>query len=32
MRFTIERDRIVELYVINDPARLPELDLTVLGG
>ncbi|MFE5107552.1 sigma-70 family RNA polymerase sigma factor [Streptomyces sp. NPDC056663] len=31
MRFTIERDRVVELYVVNDPARLPELDLTVLG-
>ncbi|MGW1092649.1 sigma-70 family RNA polymerase sigma factor [Streptomyces sp. NPDC002596] len=31
MRFTIERDRVTELYVINDPARLPELDLTVLN-
>jgi RNA polymerase sigma-70 factor (ECF subfamily) len=31
MRFTIERGRITELYVINDPARLPELDLTVLN-
>ncbi|MGY5030215.1 RNA polymerase sigma factor SigJ [Streptomyces sp. 900116325] len=31
MRFTIERGRVVELYVVNDPARLPELDLTVLG-
>ncbi|MEV0494887.1 sigma-70 family RNA polymerase sigma factor [Streptomyces atratus] len=31
MRFTIERGRVTELYVINDPARLPELDLTVLN-
>ncbi|MGW9131103.1 sigma-70 family RNA polymerase sigma factor [Streptomyces sp. NPDC055681] len=31
MRFTIERGKVVELYVVNDPARLPELDLTVLG-
>ncbi|WP_328889985.1 sigma-70 family RNA polymerase sigma factor [Streptomyces sp. NBC_00316] len=31
MRFTIERSRVVELYVINDPARLPELDLVVLN-
>ncbi|MFD4229873.1 sigma-70 family RNA polymerase sigma factor [Streptomyces sp. NPDC058545] len=31
MRFTIERDRVVELHVVNDPARLPELELTVLG-
>ncbi|MDF6041357.1 sigma-70 family RNA polymerase sigma factor [Streptomyces sp. JH14] len=31
MRFTIERSRVVELYVIDDPARLPELDLVVLN-
>ncbi|MCX4536275.1 sigma-70 family RNA polymerase sigma factor [Streptomyces sp. NBC_01669] len=31
MRFTIERGRVTELYVINDPARLPELDLIVLN-
>ncbi|MEU0836279.1 sigma-70 family RNA polymerase sigma factor [Streptomyces sp. NPDC005969] len=31
MRFTIEWGRVTELYVINDPARLPELDLTVLN-
>lgn len=31
MRFTIERGRVVELYVIDDPARLPELDLVVLN-
>ncbi|WP_326792113.1 sigma-70 family RNA polymerase sigma factor [Streptomyces sp. NBC_00841] len=31
MRFTIERGRVTELYVINDPTRLPELDLTVLN-
>ncbi|MEU1472452.1 sigma-70 family RNA polymerase sigma factor [Streptomyces sp. NPDC005761] len=31
MRFTIERGKVVELFVINDPARLPGLDLTLLS-
>ncbi|MFI6860368.1 sigma-70 family RNA polymerase sigma factor [Streptomyces sp. NPDC050421] len=31
MRFTIERGKVVELFVINDPAQLPGLDLVLLG-
>ncbi|MFG2626002.1 RNA polymerase sigma factor SigJ [Streptomyces sp. NPDC048473] len=31
MIFTIARGRVVEMYVINDPGRLPGLDLTVLS-
>jgi len=31
MRFTIERGKVVELFVINDPARLPGLDLVLLS-
>ncbi|MFF1923006.1 sigma-70 family RNA polymerase sigma factor [Streptomyces sp. NPDC058221] len=31
MTFTIERGRVVELFVIDDPARLPGLDLTLLN-
>lgn len=30
MRFTIERGKVVELFVINDPAQLPGLDLVLL--
>ncbi|MFD0342101.1 sigma-70 family RNA polymerase sigma factor [Streptomyces sp. NPDC127117] len=32
MIFTVSRDRIVEMSVINDPCHLPGLDLTVLNG
>ncbi|MFD4944881.1 sigma-70 family RNA polymerase sigma factor [Streptomyces sp. NPDC058239] len=31
MIFTIARGKVVEMSVINDPARLPDLDLTVLN-
>lgn len=31
MRFTIERGKVVELFVINDPAQPPGLDLVLLG-
>ncbi|TXS47445.1 sigma-70 family RNA polymerase sigma factor [Streptomyces sp. OR43] len=31
MRFTIERGKVVELFVINDPAQLPGLDLVLIG-
>ncbi|GGV82351.1 DNA-directed RNA polymerase sigma-70 factor [Streptomyces gelaticus] len=31
MVFTVVRDRVVEMSVIGDPARLPGLDLTVLN-
>jgi RNA polymerase sigma-70 factor (ECF subfamily) len=31
MVFTVARDRVVEMSVIGDPARLPGLDLTVLN-
>ncbi|AXE76914.1 sigma-70 family RNA polymerase sigma factor [Streptomyces atratus] len=31
MIFTVERGKVVEMSVINDPARLPDLDLTVLN-
>lgn len=30
MRFTVENGRIVEMYAISDPARLPGLDLVLL--
>ncbi|MFF2410941.1 sigma-70 family RNA polymerase sigma factor [Streptomyces sp. NPDC058092] len=31
MIFTIARGKITEMFVVNDPARLPDLDLTVLN-
>lgn len=31
MIFTIARGKVVGMSVINDPARLPDLDLTVLN-
>ncbi|MER6118268.1 sigma-70 family RNA polymerase sigma factor [Streptomyces sp. NPDC001743] len=31
MRFTIERGKVAELFVINDPAQLPGLDLVLLN-